>query len=364
VADGQVPGVVAAVASAAETHLTAAGVMTIGGGSMRPDTLFRISSTTKPLTAATVLSLVEDGLLELQAPVDELLPELSGRRVLVRPDGPLHQTVPAYRPVTVRDLLSFTWGFGMQGAMFMAPEPWPVMTAAMERGLSTLGPTQPASTPDPDTWIERLGQLPLLAQPGERWLYNSGSQVLGVLAARAAGAPFNVVMREHLLDPLGMSDTGFYAADSARLATAYQHRDGEFVVTDPPDGQWSRPPLFPDGAGGLVSTADDLVAFGRMLLTGGGSVLSPATVTEMTRDQLTPTQRANAWPGFSFLDDRGWGYGLSVLPDGSYGWEGGLGTTWMNVSQQLTVVVLTQRAADETGMPAVCDAVLSAARAH
>ena len=361
---GQVPGVVAAVAGAAEIHVTAAGVMTVGGAPMRRDTLFRVSSTTKPVTAASVLSLVEDGLLDLQAPVDELLPELSGRRVLVRPDGPLDQTVPARRPVTVRDLLIFTWGFGMQGAMFTAREPWPVVTAAMERGLSTLGPPQPASTPDPDTWIERLGQLPLMAQPGERWLYNSGSQVLSVLAARAAGAPFDVVLRERLLDPLGMSDTGFYAPDPARLATAYEHQDGEFVVTDQPDGQWSRPPLFPDGAGGLVSTADDLVAFGRMLLARGGSVLSRATVTEMTRDQLTPAQRANAWPGFSLLEDRGWGYGLSVLADGSYGWEGGLGTTWMNVpAQQLTVVVLTQRAADETGMPAVCDAVLAAARA-
>jgi CubicO group peptidase (beta-lactamase class C family) len=365
VADGQVPGVVAAVASATQTHVSAAGVMAVGGATMRRDTLFRISSTTKPMTAATVLSLVDDGLLDLQAPVDELLPELSGRRVLVRPDGPLDQTVPAHRPVSVRDLLTFTWGFGMQGAMFMAPEPWPAMTAAIERGLSTLGPPQPASTPDPDTWMERLGQLPLLAQPGERWLYNSGSQVLGVLAARAAGAPFDVVMRQRLLDPLGMSDTGFYASDAARLATAYEYRDGAFEVTDPPDGQWSQPPLFPDGSGGLVSTVDDLVAFGRMLLAGGGPVLSRAEVTEMTRDQLTPAQRANVWPGFSFLDDRGWGYGLSVLADGSYGWEGGLGTTWMNVpSRQLTVVVLTQRAADETGMPAVCDAVLSAARAH
>jgi CubicO group peptidase (beta-lactamase class C family) len=356
--------VVAAVASAAETHVAAAGVLTLGGATVRRDTLFRISSTTKPITAATVLSLAEDGLLDLQAPVDALLPELSGRRVLVRPDGPLDQTIPATRPVIVRDLLAFTWGFGMQGAMFTGPEPWPVTTAATALGLSTLGPPQPASTPDPDTWIQRLGQLPLLAQPGDRWLYNSGSQVLGVLAARAAGAPFDVVMRQRLLDPLGMPDTGFCASDPTRLATAYEHRDGTFVVTDPPDGQWSRPPLFPDGSGGLVSTADDLVAFGRMLLAGGGPVLSQATVTEMTRDQLTPAQRANVWPGFSFLEDRGWGYGLSVLADGSYGWEGGLGTTWMNLpSQQLSVVVLTQRAADQAGLPAVCDAVLSAARA-
>jgi CubicO group peptidase (beta-lactamase class C family) len=364
VEQGQAPGVVAAVARGEAVHVATAGVMAVGGAPMRRDTLFRISSNTKPMTAAAVLSLVDDGLLELNGPVDELLPELADRRVLRRPDGPLEQTVPAQRPVTVRDLLTFTWGFGMQGAMFMAAEPWPVATAAMERQLSTFGPPQPGVTPDPDTWMARLGELPLLAQPGERWLYQSGSQVLGVLAARAAGAPFEDVMRERVLGPLGMKDTGFHTTDTARLATVYENRDGVLVVSDPPEGRWSHPPLFPDGGGGLVSSADDVVAFGRMLMRGGSPVLKPATVAEMTRDQLTAVQRANVWPGFSFLGDRGWGYGLSVLDDGSYTWEGGFGTAWSNVpAQDLTVVVLTQRTADETGMPAVCDDVLSAARA-
>lgn len=362
VEQGQVPGVVAAVARGEAVHVATAGVMAVGGPPMRRDSLFRISSTTKPITAAAVLSLVDDGLLKLDGPVDELLPELADRRVLRRPDGPLGETVPAQRPVTVRDLLTFTWGFGMQGAMFMAAEPWPVVTAAAELQLATFGSPQPGAMPDPDTWMARLGELPLLAQPGERWLYQSGSQVLGVLAARAAGAPFEDVLRERVLGPLGMKDTGFHAADTARLSTAYESRDGLLVVSDPPDGQWSRPPAFPDGSGGLVSSADDVVAFGRMLMRGGSPVLTPATAAEMTRDQLTAEQRANVWPGFSFLDDRGWGYGLSVLDDGRYTWEGGLGTTWSNVpSQNLTVVVLTQRAADETGMPAVCDDVLAAA---
>jgi len=364
VAEGQAPGVVAAVARGPAVHVATAGAMAVGGAPMRRDTLFRISSITKPMTAAVVLSLAGDGLLDLDGPIDELAPELAGRRVLRRPDGPLELTVPAQRTITVRDLLTFTWGFGMQGAMFTAPEPWPVVAAAAERELATFGPPQPGSTPDPDTWLARLGELPLLAQPGERWLYHSGSQVLGVLAARAAGAPFGDVLRERLLGPLGMADTGFGAADTARLATAYERRDGRLTVTDPPDGQWSRPPLFPDGGAGLVSCADDVVAFGRMLLRGGDPVLTPAAVAEMTRDQLTPAQRANVWPGFSFLSGRGWGYGLSVLDDGCYTWEGGSGTAWSNVAaQDLTVVVLTQRAVDETGPPAVCYDVAAAARA-
>jgi CubicO group peptidase (beta-lactamase class C family) len=362
VAQGQVPGVVAAVARGDSVHVSTAGAISAGGPPVLRDSLFRMSSTTKPVTAAVVLALVDDGLLELDGEVDELLPELAGRRVLRSPDGSLTDTVPARRPITVRDLLTFTWGFGMQGAMFAARNPWPIVTAAAERELCTFGPPQPAAMPDPDTWMERLGELPLLAQPGERWLYQTGSQVLGVLAARAARASFEEALRERVLDPLGMCDTGFYAPDTTRLATAYQSRGGRLVVTDPPDGQWSRPPLFPDGSGGLVSSADDMIAFGRMLMRGGSPVLAPGTVAEMTRDQLTYPQRANVWPGFSFLGNRGWGYGLSVLDDGRCTWEGGLGTAWSNVpSLDLTVVVLTQLAANESGMPAVCDSVLSAA---
>jgi CubicO group peptidase (beta-lactamase class C family) len=358
VARGQAPGVVAAVGRGDETYLKAAGVMAVGGPPMAPGTLFRISSITKPVTAAVVLSLVDDGLLGLDEPAGRLLPELAERRVLRRPDGPLTDTVPAERPVTVRDLLTFTWGFGMQGAMFMAAEPWPIVTAAAERELASFGPAQPDTTPDPDTWMARLGELPLLAQPGERWLYSAGSQVLGVLAARAAGAPLEDVMRERVLAPLGMRDTAFHAADTSRLATAYENVDGKLAVRDRPDGQWSRPPRFPDGAAGLVSTGADLLAFGRMLLRGGGEVLTARTGAEMTRDQLTPAQRASVWPGFSFLGDRGWGYGVSVTEWG-YSWEGGSGTAWSNVpDQDLTVVVLTQRAVDETGLPAVCDEVL------
>jgi len=161
-----------------------------------------------------------------------------------------------------------------------------------------------------------------------------------------------------------MNDTGFHATDASRLSTAYERRDGVLAVSDPPDGQWSRPPPFPDGSGGLVSSIDDLVAFGRMMMRGGTPVLGSTTVAEMTRDQLTAAQRGNVWPGFSFLDDRGWGYGVSILDDGRYTWDGGFGTAWSNTpSEDLTVVVLTQRAVDETGMPAVCDEVLSAARA-
>ena len=359
-----VPGVVAAVACGDFVHVSIAGSMAVGGAAMQRDTLFRIASITKPVTAVAVLSLVDDGLLALDEPVERLLPELADRRVLRRPDGALQDTVPARRAITVRDLLTFTWGFGMQGAIFVSSQPWPILTATIERQLSAFGPPQPASTPDPDTWMARLGELPLMVQPGQMWLYQTGSQVLGVLAARAAGAPFEEVLLQRVLVPLGMHDTGFHAVDTRRLATAYENRDGRLEVSDPETGQWSRPPAFPDGGAGLVSSVDDLVAFARMLLGHGTRVLESATVAEMTRDQLTTAQRTTKWRGFDLLDGRGWGYGVSVLDDGRYSWDGGLGTAWSNVpSQDLSVVVLTQRAWDQTGPPDVCADVLAAAKA-
>jgi CubicO group peptidase (beta-lactamase class C family) len=163
---GQVPGVVAAVVRGDTVHVATAGVMAVGGPPMRRDTLFRISSSTKPMTAATVLSLVDDGLLDLDAPVDELLPELADRRVLRHPDGPLDDTVPAQRPITTRDLLTFTWGFGMQGAMFMASEPWPIVTATLDRELAAHSSRR-----------HRRGRQRRLAHPWRQPWWSSASSV-------------------------------------------------------------------------------------------------------------------------------------------------------------------------------------------
>src|SRR5262249_38732589 len=154
------------------------------------DSLFRIASTSKPMTGAVIMSLVDDGIITLDAPVDKWLPELGGARVLRRMDGSLDDTMPAARAITVRDLLTFTFGSGMVVARFTAPEPWPIVNAATDLPLCTLGPPAPDQQPDPDTWIAGLGSLPLLAHPGERWMYNTGASVLGVLAARAAGTSF------------------------------------------------------------------------------------------------------------------------------------------------------------------------------
>ena len=355
VGDEEVPGLVALVACGDQVYVEALGTLVVGGRQVERTSLFRIASTTKPITAAATLALVREGLLELDEPVDRLLPELENRRVLRRMDSPLDETVPADALVTVRGLLTFTFGFGMVMEMFMASEPWPVVAAATEAGLATIGPPQPADFVDADTWIARFGELPLMAQPGERWLYNTGAHVLSVLCARAVGTSYDEVLRTRIFEPLGMRDTAFHTEDVERLATAYQPTADGLAVWDPPDGQWSRPPPFHDGAAGLLSTVDDLLAFARMLLRGGSPVLAADQVREMSRDYLTAEQREL---GTAFLDGRGWGLGTSVVLDGPWagatGWDGGLGTSFLlHPARDLVVIVLTQRLFEAAKGPAL-----------
>lgn len=354
VGDARVPGLVVLVAHRDEVNVEALGHLAVGGAPLRRDSLFRIASTTKPITAAATLAVIEEGLIGLDEPVDRLLPELADRRVLKRMDGPLEETVAAERAITTRDLLTFTLGFGMVTEMFTTRTPWPVVAASRELGLSTIGPPQPDVQPDPDAWIAGLGTLPLLAQPGERWTYNTGASVLGVLLARATGQPFADVLRTRLFEPLGMRDTAFWTSDTDRLATAYMAKPEGLVVWDEPDGQWSRPPAFGDGAAGLVSTADDLLAFSRMLLAGGGQVLRSDDVRAMCSDRLTDGQKAHGGLGPDFFADKSWGYCQAVYEDGSFGWNGGLGTSWVaDPARDLTVVVMTQRLFESADLPQV-----------
>lgn len=364
VADGQVPGLVALVACGDQVQVEALGQLAAGGRPVARDSLFRIASITKPVTAAATLALIAEGLLALDEPVDRLLPELAGRRVLRRMDGPLGDTVPAQRPITVRDLLTFTFGFGFAVEMFTGAAPWPVVAAADALHLSTIGPPDRDVQPGPDTWIAGLGSLPLLAQPGERWFYNTGASVLGVLAARAAGEPFSEVVRTRVCEPLGMRDTAFWAADPGRLATAYRSGPGGLTAWDGPDGSYSRPPAFCDGAAGLVSAADDLLAFSRMLLRGGAPVLPAEAARAMTTGQLTQAQRARGGLGPGFFSRQSWGFCLAVQDSGTYGWDGGFGSTWLaDPNHDLTVIVLTQRMFDSPEPPPVHRDIRAAAYA-
>jgi CubicO group peptidase (beta-lactamase class C family) len=281
-------------------------------------------------------------------------------------DGPLDDTVTAAREITVRDLLTFTHGFGMHIGMFMAETPWPIMIAAMEAQLGTIGPPDPDIAPAADEWIERLGSLPLMAQPGQRWLYNTGAQVLGVLCQRAAGASsYAEVLRTRLLEPLGMTETSFFTTDAPRLATAYANTPDGLTVWDAPEGKWSRRPAFEDCAAGLVSTVDDLFAFARMFLRDGAPVISRESVTDMIRDQVTPAHRQGQE---AFLGERSWGLCQAVVVSGdragAFGWDGGLGSSFLvDPVRDLIVIVLTQRLWESPQPPPVHTEIQAAAYA-
>ena len=342
VESGRIPGLVALVARGEDVEVVALGTQGTSGTPMRRDSIFRGASITKPLTAALTMALVEDGLIDLDAPVDDLLPELAEPRVLRALDSPIDDTVASDRPITARHLLTGTAGHGFST--------WEsaVQPLLMEQlGQASM---ELQDVPAPDEWMRRLSAIPLMHQPGEGWTYNAAYDVLAVLVARAAGQDFADLMADRLLEPLGMVDTGFHVpADKLdRMTTLYEHGDSGLKVTDEPDGTFAEEPAFASGSGGIVTTVDDWLAFGRMLLAGGGDVLGPESVRLMMTDHTTPQHREMG--GF-FLDGQGWGFGGGVDTEliepwnvvGRYGWVGGTGTSaYVHPSTGVVAVLLTQ----------------------
>ncbi|MEU8637382.1 serine hydrolase domain-containing protein [Amycolatopsis sp. NPDC048633] len=338
------PGAVALVARGDQVEVAVVGSADVGGTvPMARDSLFRIASLTKPIVAAAVMLLVDDGELALDDPIARWLPELAAPMVVRTPAGPVDDVVPAVRPITVADLLTFRCGYGFAADMTLP---------AVDLLLQVLGhPVAPPRNLSPDEWMAALAQVPLLHQPGEGWLYGTGSSIQGVLIARVSGRPLPEFLAERLFEPLGMADTGFSVPTPAlgRFTSAYRPGEAGLRLIDAPEGQWSVPPQFPSGAAGLVSTADDLLAFGRFLLAEGAvgdhRLLTPESVRRMTTDHLTPAQRE---AGRMFLDGQGWGYGGSVDVEardpwhvpGRYGWIGGAGTAWHVLPATGTVTVL------------------------
>src|SRR3989454_5659225 len=273
VAKGELPGMVTLVARRDDARVDTIGVMAFGSDEpMRRDTIFRITSMTKPILALATMLLVEEGRLALDQPVDRLLPELAERKVLRRIDGPLDETVPARRPITVEDLLTFRMGHGLIFEPSFDP-PFPIVTAARDLQL-VMGPPDPRTPHDPDEWLRRFGTLPLMYQPGERWQYNTGSLVLSVLVARASRQALADFFRARIFGPLGMKDTGFSMPREqthrlpSNYMTNFQTGKMELQTASGPD-VWIRAPAFPSGAAGLVSTVDDYLAFARPLLNEG-----------------------------------------------------------------------------------------------
>ncbi|KAA2253916.1 beta-lactamase family protein [Solihabitans fulvus] len=347
--NGSMPGAVALVGRGDEVEVAAVGSVDVEGSApMARDSIFRVASITKPVTAAAVLMLVEDGRIALHDPVARWLPELATPTVVRTPGGPVDDVVPAARPILVLDLLTSRAGYG-----FPADFTLPVIQVMFEE-VQRDG-RNPQSMPAPDEWMATLARIPLVHQPGDAWLYNTCSDLQGVLVARASGQPFPEFLAERLFEPLGMTDTGFgVPADRLDRFTSFYwtEPDGGLRLADAPDGQWTTPHAFPSGAGGLASTVDDWYAFGRLLNAGGivdgRRLLSAESVRLMTTDHLTQPQRDASR---LFLEGQGWGFGGSVdvaaldpwnVP-GRYGWVGGTGTAaHVTPSTGAVSILLTQ----------------------
>jgi CubicO group peptidase (beta-lactamase class C family) len=364
VASGAMPGIVALLSRRGETHVEAIGRQSFEAETpMRRDTIFRIASMTKPIVAAAALMLVEECRLRLDDPVDQWLPELADRRVLKSLEGPIDDTVPAKRPIRMRDLMTFTFGLG---AVMVFPPKYPIQKAMAELGVAP-GPGQ--AQVSADEFMKRLGSLPLIHQPGEGWLYHTGSDVLGVLIARASGQSLGAFLRQRLFEPLGMRDTGFSvpAEKLDRLTSAYMAAPGKAELTfsdDSRSSRWSKPRAFEAGGSGLVSTVDDFHAFYRMLLDKGrsdsGRILSRPAVELMMSDQLTPQQKAGT--ELFFGHGASWGLGGAVVTrrtdlyttPGRFGWDGGHGTSaYLDPAEDMVGVLMTQRAMESPEPPRV-----------
>jgi CubicO group peptidase (beta-lactamase class C family) len=363
--EGTVPGLVALVYRRGQEHVEALGTMAYGSDvPMRRDTIFRLASTTKPITAVAAMILVEECRLRLDDPVERWLPELTDRRVLRTIESPLDDTVAAKRPITLRDLLTFRSGYGE--VAFLSPG-CPLQQALVEARLPL---SQWPFAGSSDELMARLGRLPLASQPGDRWLYHMSAEILGVLVARVAGQSLGTFLQDRIFDPLGMEDTAFQVPASKldRLPICYgiDMITGKMGVLDEARGGWaSRPPVFESGAGGLVSTAEDLLAFGRMMLGEGADderILSRPAIELMTVDHLTAEQKAIS-PFFeNFWATYGWGLGMGVVTargdlaggPGRFGWDGAFGTSWhVDPREGLVGVLLVQRRPDRLAVPPV-----------
>jgi CubicO group peptidase (beta-lactamase class C family) len=340
---GRFPGYVAAIRSHGQIELRAGGTLAVGGtAAMGPDTIFRLASLTKLPAGVLALRLIHEGTFGLDDPVARWLPELAEPKVLRHPHAEITDTVAVQRPILVRHLLSLTFGLGM----YSQPAPLQSVIDNLGVGAQKCPPPMP-----PDDFMARVGSLPLAFQPGDGWLYNTGSDVLGVLIARATGRSVGELLAEKITGPLGMDSTGFYAKDASRLATGYQPIDGRLQIRDLPNSVYSRPPVFEALASGLVSTVPDYLAFLGVFTEPRDDILPAELRRLMTSDSLDDRARRDAQqmigPGGS------WGLQTEVdlaadepwMVPGRFGWDGGTGTTaYVDPSRELTGILFTQRA--------------------
>lgn len=334
VATGDVPGVVTLVWQGGRPlDLHAAGVADVE--SRRPMTysaIFPLASMTKPVTVVAGLRLLEQGVVRLEDPIAQWAPEFAEMQVLKRSDGPLDETYPAPRQITIEDLMTHRSGltYGPIARGPIASELLKTLGFGIESALS------------PDDWMRALAGLPLVCAPGERFEYGHSTDVLGFVLARAAGCTPQELLRQEVFGPLGMADTAFWVSPEQRgrfVANAMSSEPGQFIPAAFGCYTATEPPAYASGGQGLVSTAEDYLAFARMLVRGGetpeGSFLKPETVRLMATNRLTTEQRKLPFMGRPFFERLGFGLGVSEVMEklptagvGAFGWPGGFGGWW------------------------------------
>ena len=359
VATGDIPGVVCLVWRGGElVQLDAMGLRNIEARlPVERDTIFRIASMSKPITSAVALKLVEQGAMQLQDPITKWAPEFSDMRVLREIDGPLEDTYPAPRSITIEDLMThrsgLSYGFTAKGPL--------AQTLQDKFGFKI------DQWHSPDEWMGALASLPLSSAPGERFNYSHSTDVLGFIIGRAARSSLREAMRELLFTPLQMVDTDFWVPPEKRDRAAVLYSSptpGNFTPATLPGFLDEVPPAITAGGHGLVSTADDYLSFARMLLQGGElngkRVLSQDSIRLMTTNRLTTAQRRVSQFGIPFFMGQGFGLGVSVITDekknawmgagsrGAFGWPGLFGGWWqVDPQRQLVMLWLQQTLAPQ-----------------
>ena len=322
---------------------------------MTRDTLFRIASMTKPVTTVAALMLVEEGKLKLDDPITQWAPEFANMRVLKSATGPVDETYPAPRDITVEDLMTHR-----SGLAYAFTSVGPIAHAHQAALGDVLNSDMTA-----DAWMKALGGLPLTYAPGERFHYSHATDVLGFIVGRVAGMDFRDFLMRRVFGPLGMVDTDFYIPPEKRDRAATVYRINEAANTlDPVNfARRDAPPSFCGGGGGLVSKIDDYLTFARMLLNQGEvdgvRLLKPQTVAAMSTNHLSDAQREHTFMGMPFWVGQGFGLGLSVITDpdkhawmgagsaGSFGWPGAFGTWWQaDPAENLIILYMVQNSMD------------------
>lgn len=349
---GLAPGIVALAAYPDHVEVSTAGYQDVRRGvPMARDTLFRIASVSKIITAAGAMTLVDDGSVDLDEPVGRWLPELSGKAPVRDLYGAIDAVGSTASDITLRHLLSMTNGMG---SFFGQTAYSPLIDIMNRRGVTSW--TAPVSS---DELRAGIADLPLMFEPGKRWLYHLGLELAGVLIERVTGCKLGAFLKERLFEPLQMADTGFSVSTDKvhRLAQLYSVAGaGRYQEVADWEADRSVAPRMDRGGGGLISSADDLGKLGRLFLddgmVGGRQILSKASVREMTRDQVSPEAKANSpvFPGF--WEAHGFGLGMCVVNSpnwvsqtpGRFGWWGGTGTAlFADPTRNVAMVCLTQR---------------------